>query len=688
MKTNTVRYLLLSALATAILAPQGAQAQMVDYGSLQTLFNEPITTSATGTPQRESDVPANMTIITADEIRQSGSRNIPEILSRVPGLDILQTGIDSFDVGVRGYQQPLQPRMLVLIDGRQVFLDDYSRTNWSNLPVNVDDIRQIEVVKGAASALFGSNAASGVINIVTYSPVYDHSNVANATIGTQHSFTGDGTVTRNGDWGGTKFSVGGLAEDEFNTGRYPLDGNPTPGNPGGTNPPRHSYIANNSVFQLTPDLQASAEGTYSHSVNNFGDPTDFGTMGVEDNKSFSGRGGLTWNSPYGVITNDNYINRNFVDFEENFDGGVPYGTTMDLVVSKLQDQFKYGADNTFRLGLEYRYRDYHLSDYEVIDQSPLLVQKFISPSGAWLWQVNDRLSWTNAVRLDHESMSQNGTLVQGAVSSYADYSHDDNAVSANSDLVYKATDLDSIRFGFGQGVMMPSFVQNGYNEVYFYPILGPQDVEGNPKLKPTIVDDYSLDYSRKVTSLSSIIKTSIFYEQNRDLSAPFVLRQTVSVGPNGTPAQYAAAQNVGGSHGWGAELELKGNESGFRWDASYSLARIIDEGEDVRTLVDYQGSSPEHEFRLLLGYTTGAWEFDENTRYATGTNMLRSPDGGSLEYPTSTGPYLAVSGRIGYKITDNVTTALSGTTLTQSTTTESAWPAVERQVFLSLTGKF
>ncbi len=198
MKKNYVLRWSLFGCAVALMLPRPAVAQMVDYGALQSLFGESVTTSATGTPQLASDVPTNMTIITADEIRQSGSRNIPEILSRVPGMDILQGSSTSFDVGTRGYQQASQPRLLVLIDGRQVFIDDYSRTIWDNLPVNVDDIRQIEVVKGASSALFGSNAASGVVNIITYSPLYDDNNVASVNAGTQNTIEGDTTVTSKG----------------------------------------------------------------------------------------------------------------------------------------------------------------------------------------------------------------------------------------------------------------------------------------------------------------------------------------------------------------------------------------------------------------------------------------------------------------------------------------------------------
>jgi outer membrane receptor protein involved in Fe transport len=188
-----------------------------------------------------------MTIITADEIRQSGSRNIPEILSRVPGLDILQTGATVYDVGVRGYQTPFQPRLLVLVDGRQVFIDDYARTLWDNIPVNVDDIRQIEVVKGAASALYGSNAAGGVINIITYSPIYDNDNVVNGGFGTLNALNGDATVTHKGDWGGSKFSIGGLNEREFGSARYSLDANPKNA--------EHSYITNNTVLTLLWELR-------------------------------------------------------------------------------------------------------------------------------------------------------------------------------------------------------------------------------------------------------------------------------------------------------------------------------------------------------------------------------------------------------------------------------------------------
>ena len=69
-----------------------ARAQVVDYGSLEELFGEPVTTSATGSPRRASQVPANMEIITAEDIRRSGADNLPDILRLVPGIDVRRYG--------------------------------------------------------------------------------------------------------------------------------------------------------------------------------------------------------------------------------------------------------------------------------------------------------------------------------------------------------------------------------------------------------------------------------------------------------------------------------------------------------------------------------------------------------------------------------------------------------------------
>jgi iron complex outermembrane receptor protein len=113
-------------------------------------------------------------------------------------------------VAVRGYNQPGAPRLLVLINGRQVYLDHYGLVAWSTLPVQLAEIQQIEVVRGPNSALFGFNAAAGVINIVTTNPLTDSVNSASVSFGNDGQKNGSlvGT-TRVGDRIGLRLSLGG-----------------------------------------------------------------------------------------------------------------------------------------------------------------------------------------------------------------------------------------------------------------------------------------------------------------------------------------------------------------------------------------------------------------------------------------------------------------------------------------------
>jgi outer membrane receptor for ferrienterochelin and colicins len=164
-------------------APE-ARAQSIDYTGLQAIYEEPITTSANGSPQRQSEVPLNMEIVTADDIARSGARTIPEILRFLPGINVTQKTFGQTELSVRGYNQNNTERILVLVNGRQVYTDFFGQVVWDNIPVEISEIKQIEVVKGPNTALFGFNAVSGVVNIITVNPLYDDLKVLEARAGT------------------------------------------------------------------------------------------------------------------------------------------------------------------------------------------------------------------------------------------------------------------------------------------------------------------------------------------------------------------------------------------------------------------------------------------------------------------------------------------------------------------------
>jgi iron complex outermembrane receptor protein len=134
--------------------------------SLSDLMNIEIV-SATRSESKLSESPVPISVITAQEIADSGLDNIPDVLARLPEIDVLHIGRSQTEVSIRGKGINFNRRLLVLIDGRTEYNDLFGVTLWHALPISMDDIKRIEVVRGPSSALFGANAYSGVINIIS-----------------------------------------------------------------------------------------------------------------------------------------------------------------------------------------------------------------------------------------------------------------------------------------------------------------------------------------------------------------------------------------------------------------------------------------------------------------------------------------------------------------------------------------
>jgi outer membrane receptor protein involved in Fe transport len=117
-----------------------------------------------------SQAPSNVYVLTDDDIRHSGAADIPTLLRRIPGLEVMQTTGADFNVSVRGDNQLNANKLLVMVDGRSVYVDMQGGLFWKNLPVTLPEIKRIEVLKGPAAVVYGFNAFDGVINIITKSP--------------------------------------------------------------------------------------------------------------------------------------------------------------------------------------------------------------------------------------------------------------------------------------------------------------------------------------------------------------------------------------------------------------------------------------------------------------------------------------------------------------------------------------
>lgn len=116
------------------------------------------------------DAPATMSVITSEVLESTAALNYGDLLRSVPGMNAIQLSARDVNLTSRQATSTLSNSQLVLLDGRSIYLDFFGLVLWDFVPVNPRDIQQIEVVRGPASAVWGANALTGVVNILTKSP--------------------------------------------------------------------------------------------------------------------------------------------------------------------------------------------------------------------------------------------------------------------------------------------------------------------------------------------------------------------------------------------------------------------------------------------------------------------------------------------------------------------------------------
>lgn len=132
---------------------------------------EEVVVTATRFPGQIVATPVNVSVITAEDIRASAARTVPDLLAEQPGItlhDLFGNNAASTVVDLRGFGATGGQNTLILIDGRRAGDIDLSGVQWSAVPLSA--IERIEIVRGSGSVLYGDGATGGVINIITKSP--------------------------------------------------------------------------------------------------------------------------------------------------------------------------------------------------------------------------------------------------------------------------------------------------------------------------------------------------------------------------------------------------------------------------------------------------------------------------------------------------------------------------------------
>lgn len=132
----------------------------------------PVIASASRLPQRLADAPTSVTVIDRELIKASGARDLNDIFRLVPGFQTYPNNTEAARVTYHGLSDDkYSSRLQVLIDGRSMYSPLFGGgINWATLPVAIEDIERIEVIRGTNAVSYGTNAFLGVINIITIDP--------------------------------------------------------------------------------------------------------------------------------------------------------------------------------------------------------------------------------------------------------------------------------------------------------------------------------------------------------------------------------------------------------------------------------------------------------------------------------------------------------------------------------------
>lgn len=191
-------------------------------------YEEQVVVTATRTEQKLVNAPATVSLISSQTIANAPAQTYADLLRSVPGMNVTQTSARDINITGRGASSTLSTSQLALMDGRSLYQDFFGFVAWDFLPVNLNEIKQIEVIRGPASAVWGASAMSGVINVITKSPreiaggsfsmsagTFDRdTNGSGEKAGAMFSIAGSWAQAVNDRWA-YKVSGGGSTQDAF-----------------------------------------------------------------------------------------------------------------------------------------------------------------------------------------------------------------------------------------------------------------------------------------------------------------------------------------------------------------------------------------------------------------------------------------------------------------------------------------
>lgn len=555
----------------------------------------PVVLSASRLSQPSNEAPAAVTIIDQDMIRASGFRDVPDLLRLVPGFSVAYTRDNSWAVGYHGLADAFSRRFQVLVDGRSIYSAAFGAVQWQELPLSVDDIERIEVVRGPNAATFGSNAFLAVINIVTKEAVQVPGSYASVQYGEQGMA---GLTARYGGQAGDlnyRLTFSAQGRDRFETDSvYKVSMNPLT-----LFEETRTYVLNGRAdyrVSVSDDVSAQfglAIGDWQ--AGRLGDPPE-PEHELEPRQQDVRNAYLQFRFRR-VLNVDNewslqfYHSRHDIDAPSHLDiFGLTVLGDQDALQTRTSLEFQANTLLAPNLRMAWGAEVRH----EAVE-SPLYFDTPASQDGM-LGRVNANLEWR---------VHPNWLLQGGAMLEHHYYSGFD--VSPRIALNYSLTPDHTLRVSASQAYRTPTFLEQDGYLVYRSTSGLPVDVIFVPSdLDPERMRSHEIGYVGQFRRLKLRVDAKFFYDKvydyigNTEVPLP-VGAELVSGGGPGEARQHL---NQGSAVLRGGEFQVEWRPTAaVRLVAQYAHV-AVSTGDDILD-TDVGESAPEDSYSLLASYDLG-----------------------------------------------------------------------------------
>ena len=199
-------------------------------------------------------------------IRLTGITSFAELLRRAAGVHVMAMNSVDSEVAIRGFNRPLAARVVVLVNGRSTYVDALGGNFYQTQAIDVEDVERIEIVRGPASALYGANAFSGIINIITRAP--GDSPGSEVTLGAGNGGQLRGRFATTGRAGDLSYRLSaGYQQADRWTRYYDNSGRTDLTFPSGFSPNlalREGHARADFNYRVSDTVRVTAEGGFSH----------------------------------------------------------------------------------------------------------------------------------------------------------------------------------------------------------------------------------------------------------------------------------------------------------------------------------------------------------------------------------------------------------------------------------------